>query len=68
VAAGSPSDTEESTVQIVKIDGEAARSVIAGLVASDPNTVYSLRVAFDDGTVKFKINERVWSPPYGEAE
>lgn len=55
-------------MQIVKIDGEAARSVIAGLVASDPNTVYSLRVAFDDGTVKFKINERVWSPPYGEAE
>lgn len=34
---------------------------------SDPNRpAHTLRVAFDDGGVKFKVNEGMWSPPFGE--
>lgn len=33
---------------------------------SDPNRpAHTLRVAFDDGGVKFKINQGMWSPPMG---
>jgi hypothetical protein len=55
-------------MQIIKIDGESARSVIDSLSSLDLAGVYSLRVAFDEDSVKFKVNEGTWSPPYGAVD
>jgi hypothetical protein len=55
-------------MQIIKIDGESARSVIDSLSSLDLAGVYSLRVAFDEDSVKFKVNEGAWSPPYGAVD
>jgi hypothetical protein len=54
-------------MQIIKIDGESARSVINAL-RLNLDGVYSLRVAFDEDSVKFKVNEGAWSPPYGAVD
>lgn len=54
-------------MDIVKLEGAALASVLDSFAAAlkDKDQIYSLRIALDAGGVKFKINERVWSPPYG---
>lgn len=42
--------------------------LIESLGGLDADDVFSLRVAFDAGAVKFKVNDRVWSPGFGVVE
>lgn len=34
----------------------------------DQGGLHTLRVAIDDGGVKFKVNSGTWSPPLGKVE
>ena len=45
--------------------GERQRAELGALAeAITNNIIYRLRIAeFDDGTIKFKVNEGMWTPP-----
>lgn len=50
---------------VVILEGEQLKRFLEHLENVHDGDVYRLRFAVDGG-VKFKINEQVWSPPYGE--
>jgi hypothetical protein len=54
-------------MKIVKLEGEQARYVVETL-SIDLASIYSLRIALDEGGVKFKVNEQTWSPAFGAEE
>lgn len=54
---------------IVILEGDDLKRFLEHLesVVESKDRVYRLRFAVDGG-VKFKVNEYVWSPPYGEVQ
>lgn len=38
------------------------------VIRDNAHRINKLRVAFDEGSVKFKINEGMWSPAFGRIE
>ena len=58
---------------IVRLEGPGLTMLvqsIANVESRIPNGggIYRMRFTIDDGGVKVKINEGVWSPPLGEIE
>jgi hypothetical protein len=51
-------------MNVYKLDGDDLRMVFDALEAS----CYELRVAIDEGGVKFKVNNGTWSPALGSEE
>lgn len=45
---------------------DVLRSILGGVDALG-NGVYRLRIAVDGDELKFKANERMWTPPLGRA-
>jgi hypothetical protein len=56
-------------MDIITIEGDALEALIRELsrrgASCEP---YRLRVAYDEDTVKFKLDEGMWSPPYPAAD
>jgi hypothetical protein len=58
---------------IVRLEGPGL-SMLVQSIANVENRInggggiYRMRFAIDDGGIKVKINEGVWSPPLGEIE
>lgn len=48
-------------MKIVTIEGPAL-GALADAIAN--NTIYRLRVAEDGDSIKFKLNEGTWTPPF----
>ena len=54
---------------IVKVTGEDLLYLIRRLMwEQEQGSLHTLRVAIDDGGVKFKIGGGIWFPPLGEVE
>jgi hypothetical protein len=54
-------------MHIIEIDGEELNSLLATL-RSKKISPHKLRVTLDGDTVKFKVNEYMWSPPMGHRD
>lgn len=48
------------------ITGDALAMLLGSLGCR--SDIYSLRIAIDDGGVKFKVNGGTWSPAFGKKE
>lgn len=57
---------------IVRIEGPQLEMVLSTIKSSEERIgrggIYRMRFAIDDGGVKIKINEGVWSPPLGDIQ
>lgn len=63
-----PNSRKKRAMQVVKIQGEQARYILELLSELGIPTIYSLRIALDEGQVKFKVNESTWTPGFGNLE
>ena len=53
-------------MDFIELSAQEARALAEQLhIAASGVGIHKLRVAFDEGAVKFKINESMWSPPMG---
>lgn len=52
---------------VVILEGDDLKRFLEHLNTVFDGDVYRLRFAVDGG-VKFKVNEEVWSPPYGKMD
>ena len=48
----------------VELEGEGLARFLAELGAQKPSSIYRLRISTQGQTVKWKINEGMWTPPY----
>jgi hypothetical protein len=57
-------------MKVIKINGLQLAQLLQELemVEHRSDGIHTLRVAFDEGGVKFKLNETVWSLPLGQEE
>jgi hypothetical protein len=54
---------------IIKVEGSQLTMLLNALsIVVTQNDVYSLRFAIEEGAIKIKVNEGVWSPPLGKVE
>lgn len=54
-------------MEVIAITGTQLRTLLA-VLSTDAGPVYTLRLAFDEGGAKFKVNNGMWSPAFGEVE
>lgn len=56
--------------EVVIVEGGQLDSLLSVLadVAVRPGLVQRLRFAIVEGTIRIKMNDGTWSPPYGEIE
>jgi hypothetical protein len=56
-------------MKVIKIDGLQLAQLLQELeMVEHRSGIHTLRVAFDEGGAKFKVNETVWSLPLGREE
>jgi hypothetical protein len=56
-------------MDIITMEGQALADLLADLTYDlEHEHVHTVRVARDGDTVKYKVNEGVWSPPYPIAD
>jgi hypothetical protein len=52
-------------MEIYELTGDDLRTFLEEMTYRT-NEIRIVRVAFDEGTFKFKVNESTWSPPIGK--